>query len=157
MPRARYDSAIRLQAADCARGAFADIDSGLAAHVLGLDVIAFGLTHFAQFDPQQRIVGLDAQRAFDRGGGDGEILRRQLRLRLADQRTRGGAQRRLANNRCRQRLRLFDGRRRRRGLSFDRGRLARGAGTDGCVGRRRAIRLRHRASAQSNEQNSQRE
>jgi hypothetical protein len=57
----------------------------LAPHVLGLREIILREAQLAHFNPQQRIVGLDAQRPLQRFRRDGVVAGRSLRSRLRDQ------------------------------------------------------------------------
>ncbi len=75
----------------------------LAAAALGLVGLAFQESQSTEFDPQQRIIRLDAQRAVERRGGAVNIAVRCLVVRLSHEREGGGRQTILARRRRRMR------------------------------------------------------
>jgi hypothetical protein len=58
----------------------------LVPHTIGLTVIASGISHAPELDPQQWIVRLDAHGALDRGGRATEVASVHMFVSLCNQR-----------------------------------------------------------------------
>src|SRR5213076_1546760 len=65
---------------------------GLAPHRIGLRGVAFAEPHAPELDPQQRVVGLDAQRPLEGRRRLTELAAAGLRVRLRDERSRRRAE-----------------------------------------------------------------